>query len=435
MGRASLLRRNISARLLFSSGRSGRAVPLASRSGVMTADFAFLQMQDVGDPPRMLAAPPSGVENAFSAAWVWLVEIPPGRFIWIFAALAIYVVLHFLRARLGVFLRGKGETSELRRLFCELIARTWSIFLFVASFAMFSPLLDLPPQADALLRGAFIVLFALQAAVWASALLTSVLLRYASRAGGDRSTLASASTLMQTFVNFAVWSIAVLFILSNLGVDVTALVAGLGIGGVAIGLAAQGIFSDLFASLSIVLDKPFVNGDFIIFGDYMGTIEKVGVKTTRIRALSGEQIVVSNANILSERIRNYQRLYERRVESRIGILYETPLETLKRVPEWIREAIEAAGETRFDRAHFKEYGDSSLVFEYVYFVLTPDYNTYMDRQQAINLALFQRFAEGGVSFAYPTHTLRFEPMENGRDAQDRVGGRSVREERRSQTRQ
>lgn len=395
----------------------------------------LIAQAQAGDPPPILASPPTGAENAFGAAWAWVIEIPPGRFIWILAALGAYIVLHFLRAKLGGLIRGKGEVSEFRKLFCELIAKTWSLFLFIASFAIFSPLLDLPPQADALLRGAFIVLFALQAAVWASTLLTSIVLRYAARASGDRSTLASASTLMQTFINLAVWSIAVLFILSNLGVDVTALVAGLGIGGVAIGLAAQGIFSDLFASLSIVLDKPFVKGDFIIFGDYLGTVEKVGVKTTRIRALSGEQIVISNANLLGERIRNYQRLYERRVESRIGIVYETPLETLKRVPGWIREAVDGAGGTRFDRAHFKEYGDSSLVFEYVYFVLTPDYNAYMDRQQAINLSLFERFSEEGVSFAYPTRTLRFEPLENGRDEDGAATGRGVRDERRPPTRQ
>jgi small-conductance mechanosensitive channel len=390
--------------------------------------FTMLNAQDA-QPPPMLAPPPTGAENAFNAAWLWLVEIPPGRFIWILAALAGYLLLHFLRRRLGELLKGRGETGHVRRLFCDLIARTWSLFLFVASFAILSPLLDLPPQADAVLRGAFIVLLALQAAVWASTLVTSILLRYATRAAGDRSTLASASTLMQTFVNFAVWTIAVLFILSNLGIDVTALVAGLGIGGIAIGLAAQGIFSDLFASLSIVLDKPFVKGDFVTFGDMMGAVEKIGVKTTRIRALSGEQIVVSNAKLLSENIRNYQRLYERRVEVRLNILYETPIEKLEEIPGWIRAAIDEAGGTRFDRAHFKEYGESGLVFEYVYFALTADYNRYMDTQQKINLALFGRLAEEGVTFAYPTRMLRFEPIEreletaragNGRDKGQRV---------------
>lgn len=343
------------------------------------------------------------------AVWRWLVEDALARAAWLIAALATFFILRALRGVVSRLVQSKNEDdASFRNLAAKLVGETWTIFLFLFAIYLFSPMLGLPEAAASLLKSAVIILFAIQAAVWASTLLKSLLVGYAARTAGDYSTLANASALLRVFVNVAVWAVALLFILSNLGIDVTALVAGLGVGGIAIGLAAQGIFADLFASLSIVLDKPFVRGDFIIFGDMMGTVEKIGLKTTRIRSLSGEQIVVSNTNLLGERIRNYQRLYERRVVFEVGVTYQTPYEKVRRIPGWIREAIEAVDKTRFDRSHFKSYGDSALVFETVYYALTPDYNAYMDMQQAINLALLKRFEEEGVSFAYPTRTLFIE---------------------------
>ena len=204
------------------------------------------------------------------------------------------------------------------------------------------------------------------------------------------------------------WAVVVLLVLDNLGIDVTALVAGLGIGGIAIALAVQNILGDLFASLSIVLDKPFVYGDFISVGDLLGTVEKVGIKTTRVRSLSGEQLVFSNADLLTSRIRNYGRLYERRIVFTIGVTYQTPKEKLEKIPAFIREAVEHQDKTRFDRSHFASYGDFSLNFETVYFVLVPEYGVYMDVQQGINLELYERFANEGIEFAYPTQTLFIE---------------------------
>ena len=204
------------------------------------------------------------------------------------------------------------------------------------------------------------------------------------------------------------WATILLLILDNLGVDITALVAGLGIGGVAIALAVQNILGDLFASLSIVLDKPFVLGDFVIVGDLMGSVENIGIKTTRVRSLSGEQLVFSNNDLLTSRIRNFGRMQERRVVFKLGVTYQTPAEKLEGIPGIIREAIEARDKTRFDRSHFASYGDFSLDFETVYYVLSADYNLYMDIQQAINLAIFRRFADEGIEFAYPTQTLFLE---------------------------
>jgi len=193
--------------------------------------------------------------------------------------------------------------------------------------------------------------------------------------------------------------------LDNLGIDVTALVAGLGIGGVAVALAVQNVLGDLFASLSIILDKPFVIGDFLVIGEYMGSVEYVGLKTTRVRSLSGEQLVFSNSDLLKSRIRNYGRMYERRVVFNIGVTYDTPRELLKRIPGMIRAAVEAQDKTRFDRSHFMKYGDYALQFETVYYVLSPDYNVYMDIQQAIYLIIHEDFEQNHIDFAYPTQTL------------------------------
>ena len=159
------------------------------------------------------------------------------------------------------------------------------------------------------------------------------------------------------------------------------------------------------ASFSIVLDRPFVIGDFIIVDDYLGTVEHIGLKTTRVRSLSGEQLVFSNADLLRGRVRNYKRMYERRVVFSIGVVYQTPYEKLKQIPTLIQEIIEAQEHVHFDRAHFRQYGPYSLDFEIVYWVKNPDYNVYMNIQQAINLAIFQRFEKEQIEFAYPTQSL------------------------------
>jgi small-conductance mechanosensitive channel len=218
---------------------------------------------------------------------------------------------------------------------------------------------------------------------------------------------AAATTIgaLRFIAKLVLWTAVLLLALDNLGLDITTLVAGLGVGGIAVALALQSVLGDLFASLSIVLDKPFVIGDFIIVGDFLGTVEHIGLKTTRVRSLSGEQLVFSNGDLLSSRIRNYKRMAERRIVFGFGVVYQTPAEQLEAIPGMVREFIESLEKTRFDRAHFKGFGNFSLDFEVVYYVLVPDYNIYMDIQQQINLALYRRFEQDGIEFAYPTQTL------------------------------
>jgi small-conductance mechanosensitive channel len=201
--------------------------------------------------------------------------------------------------------------------------------------------------------------------------------------------------------------------LDNLGVNITALVAGLGIGGVAVALALQNVLGDLFASLSIALDRPFVVGDFLAVDNFLGSVEYIGIKTTRLRSLDGEQIIISNSDLLKSRVRNYGRMSERRVQFTTRLHYATPVELIERVPRLIREIVESHKNTRFDRSHFLKHGDASLEFETVYYMLTADYNPYMDTQQSINLQMHRRFTELKIDFAYPVQKVMvLRPGEN-----------------------
>ena len=206
-------------------------------------------------------------------------------------------------------------------------------------------------------------------------------------------------------VKVIAWGLAIIILLDNFGIKVSALIAGLGIGGVAIALAAQSILGDLFSYFSIFFDRPFEIGDFIIVGDLLGTVEHIGIKTTRVRSLGGEQLVFSNTDLTNSRVRNYKRMDRRRVVFRLGVTYETGLRELKEIPVVITNIIKGIDDTVFDRAHFFSYGDFSLVFEVVYYVIGSDYNKYMDIQQEINLKIKEEFEKHGIEFAYPTQTL------------------------------
>jgi small-conductance mechanosensitive channel len=188
-------------------------------------------------------------------------------------------------------------------------------------------------------------------------------------------------------------------------VQIKPLLAGLGIGGIAVALAVQTVLSDLLASMSIALDKPFVIGDFLSVDDLQGTVEHIGVKSTRLRSISGEQIIVSNTDILKARVRNFGRMRERRAVFPLGVHYETPVEKLAQIPAMIREIVEAQTNVRFDRCHFLTYGDSALQFETVYIVQRADFNSYADIQQKINLAILEKLRALGVQFAAPTRNI------------------------------
>jgi small-conductance mechanosensitive channel len=333
----------------------------------------------------------------------WMIALAVATAIVIALRLFERVVIRRLHALAG---RTKTDWDDL---LAHTLSQTKLLVLGVLAVFAAAHILTLPVRTRSFIDTATVLALLIQGGIWAAAAVAATLDRYRKRqlAEADRGE-ATAVGALAFVARLAVWAIVVLLGLDNLGIDVTALVAGLGIGGVAIALAVQNVLGDLFASLSILLDKPFVVGDFLIVGDLMGSVEHVGIKSTRVRSLSGEQLIFSNADLLGSRIRNYGRMYQRRVVQKLGVTYQTPRSKLERIPTIIREAVEAQEKTRFDRSHFAEYGDFSINFETVYYVLDPAYNLYMDIQQAINLKLHERFEAEGIEFAYPTQTLFLE---------------------------
>lgn len=206
-------------------------------------------------------------------------------------------------------------------------------------------------------------------------------------------------------VSVLIWIVAILFFISNLGYNVATLLTGLGIGGIAIALATQNIIADLFNYFVLFFDRPFEIGDFIVVEDKSGTIESIGIKTTRVRALTGEQLVFSNTDLTNSRLHNFKRMQRRRIVFTTGVTYNTPKDKLVKIPKIIQEAVTSQPDTLFDRSHFLSFGDFSMVFETVYFVLSDDFNKYMDINQAINLFLYDTFKSEGIAFAHPTQSL------------------------------
>jgi small-conductance mechanosensitive channel len=282
--------------------------------------------------------------------------------------------------------------------------RMWLIFPAMVYVAAGS--LMLPVAVGKVIQLAAVVGLSLQLLVTSRLVIDFVLnlliKRIRTQEGSPDPTVQSSLGVLRAIAFAVIGVIVALLALDNLGIEITPMLTGLGIGGIAVALAVQNILGDLFGSLTIILDKPFVVGDFIIVGDKLGTVEKIGIKTTRVRALSGEQLVFSNNDLLSSRIQNFKRMFKRRIVFEVGVIYETTPEQLRMIPGIIREAVEKQEQTTFDRSHFKSFGAYSLDFETVYFVTVPDYNIYMDKQQAINLHIFEKFAEAGIDFAYPT---------------------------------
>ncbi|MFQ5432309.1 MAG: mechanosensitive ion channel family protein [Nitrospinota bacterium] len=316
---------------------------------------------------------------------------------------ALELFKSFLSGRLS---KQAGDYVGLAR---DILKATNFFFIVFFSFYAGSFFLNIAPNYSVGLGKAAVLVLLIQSAIWGSRVIAFWTGREAEKRIDQKET-SEATTIaaLGMMAKLVLWSVIVLLALENLGVDISALIAGLGIGGIAVALALQNVLGDLFASLSIAFDKPFVIGDFIIIGDYMGTVEHIGLKSTRIKSLSGEQIVFSNNDLLNSRIRNYKKMNDRRVVFSLQLTYDTGAEKLKIIPQILKEITESQNGTRFDRAHFKKFGEWSLDFEIVYIVTNPDYNFYMDVQQAINLAIYERFAKEGIAFAYPTKTVYME---------------------------
>ncbi len=244
-----------------------------------------------------------------------------------------------------------------------------------------------------------------QVGLWGRGLVQYGLRAVLRQRGADPATASMGVTVLSFLGSLFVWSLVVLLCLEALHVEVTSLIASLGVGGIAVALAAQNILGDLFASIAILLDKPFIVGDGIQLGEFQGTVERIGIKTTRLRSLNGEEIVISNTDLVTSRIRNFKRLEERRIVTMIGVVYETPHDVVAAIPGILRAIVEATPTTRFDRAHFKSFGDSALLYELVYFAQSTEFTAMMDAQQTVNLEIHRQFEARGIDFAYPTQTV------------------------------
>ena len=318
-------------------------------------------------------------------------------------ALALYLVKRVLISRLGKFAAHTSTFAD--DLSVKVLAATHPLCLLAVGLYIGAQWLALTPRHQALLLNLVIAAVLLQVARWGDAGVHGWLHHYRIKRTAQDAASTTSTAALGFVVRAGIWLVIILMILDNFGVNITTLIASLGIGGIAVALAIQNILGDLFSSLSIVLDKPFVVGDFITVDDIAGTVEYVGLKTTRVRALGGEQIIFSNSDLLKSRIRNLKRMQSRRIVFGIGVTYEVAADQLERIPAMLRAIVEAQPKLKFDRAHFKAFGPSSLDFEVVYIVETADYGVYMDSQQAINLALFKRFQDEGIEFAYPTQTV------------------------------
>jgi small-conductance mechanosensitive channel len=301
----------------------------------------------------------------------------------------------------------KTERREFLEIPAEVLCRTTLPFLVAVSLYFGLQSLELGLKLDKVLNSAITITVFFQIGVWAGAAVHAWVQRRRTTVA-DRAAVGSLG-IISFIAGVLIWALVLLAALDNLGVNITALVAGLGIGGVAVALALQNVLGDLFASLSIALDRPFVVGDFLVVDNFMGTVENIGIKTTRMRSLDGEQIVFSNANLLQSRLRNYGRMIDRRVVFATNVAYETPLEHVERIPAMLRKIVEEEKDTRFDRSHFQKHGVASLEFETVYFVLTPDFNRFMDIQQSINFKVHRQFLELGIPFASATQRQLFPP--------------------------
>jgi small-conductance mechanosensitive channel len=330
---------------------------------------------------------------------------------WLWAAAATVLVFSLLRVLRSVvagrlLAAAARSGSSLSGRVAEMLRRTRLFFILVVALYSGALVLTLSPKWQHVAQVVMVLAVALQAGSWGTLLIGYLVADYVRREPSETGEAAASAAALTFIGKLLLWVGLLIWALGNMGWEITPLVTGLGVGGIAVALAAQNFLGDLFASFSILFDKPFVVGDAISVDNLSGTVEYIGLKTTRVRSLSGEQLVFSNADLLKSRIRNFKVMQERRVLFTLGVVYQTPYEKLARIPELLREVVERQPLTRFERAHLTQYGDSALLFEVAYWVTVPSYLVYMDTHHNVNLAILKRFGEEAIEFAYPTRSVR-----------------------------
>lgn len=332
---------------------------------------------------------------------------------WLLALATFVVTLTVLPIVRGFIAARKRNWTALERLKVHtaielttlLAARTSRVFLFAVALYLASRHLTFPDRLDRVITVVIVCLFWFQAGLWAMAAVRFGIDQRRVRSDTMDDILTGSMDVIMFIAGLIVWAMVMLLALDNLGIQIKPLLAGLGIGGIAIALAVQTVLGDLLASMSIALDKPFIVGDSLTIGDYQGTVEHIGVKSTRLRSISGEQIIIANADLIKARVRNFGRMGDRRAVFQFGVAYDTPTDVLAAIPAEVRKIVEGQPDTRFDRCHFLTYGDTALQYELVYFVTKTDFTVYADTQQAINLQLLDKLREMKVQLAAPTRAL------------------------------
>lgn len=401
-------------------------LPVHEQVTVTSGDSAEKMMDDITNVPGLAAeAVAEPIENVAAAVnnqidgtvWERIVLLDNSILIW-GISFGLFVLTYAILKLTTQLVLGQLRNSRIIRndlarhaaVTCLALVR-WPFYLLMAISIAAIPLKLSPDVTDVIQHFPFFA-FLIQMGIWLKPLINLSLGHYVqSRPNlNERNAMRTLVGPLRFILMVVLWSILALIGLDNAGVDVTALVASLGIGGIAIGLALQNVLSDLFASLSIALDKPFVVDEFIITDGFIGTVKQIGLKSTRLESLSGEHIVIPNSDLTSSRLRNYTRMERRRIVIKFGVIYDTSLEHLKAIPAWVKDIMANISPTTLDRIHFMGFGSSSLDFEMIYFVEDPDYNIYMDTQQAFLLAFIEKCRAEGVEFAFPTQTLYVETL-------------------------
>jgi small-conductance mechanosensitive channel len=328
----------------------------------------------------------------------WLIAAIVGVVVWV----GLWVLRELIASRYKKYSSAKNPT--LIRLIGYLIGNTKQILFFAVALDAAQESLALPDRVQRVVSNTVMILILIQVGLWAARSVRFYLEMKERERGADR--VFSGSLDIISFVaRMLIWSLLILVALSNFGVNITALLAGLGVGGVAVALALQNVLGDLFASLSIALDKPFVIGDNLTIDAFIGKVEHIGIKTTRLRSESGEQIILSNADILKSRVRNFGRLSEQRILATIRVGFDTPADKLQALPTLLENIVREHSQARFERCHLKSLGESALQFELSYFVQQPATNSILDLQQAVNFRIIDELKRLGVKFAYPAQVV------------------------------
>jgi small-conductance mechanosensitive channel len=319
------------------------------------------------------------------------------------AAIIVFLALSWLKRIASKIARESEHRAHVKSIVARTLARTSKFFRVMVSIELVNQIANAPATLTHAMDILFTIAIVVQVAIWLREIILGLIERRAGEGLHEHETLQSAMVLIRLLVSFALFAVAAIVILDNLGVNVTGLVAGLGVGGIAIGLAAQGIFSDLFAAISIIFDKPFRRGDTVSYDNTIARVEVIGMKSTRLRALTGEEKIISNSKLLEKEITNNTLTLYRRVTFVLTLVYQTPPALAKRIPEILREVVESNG-AQFIRAGFNNFAASSLDFHLVFDIESDDVEDMFQARQAIGIAIIDRFASEGISFAYPTQT-------------------------------